>query len=205
MKIDSDSKPVSKPMYLDRYTIGSYNPGASIFKQLLWYYLGSPIVRSYFLPITALKVFILRRFGATIGRGVNIKPGVQIKFPWRLSVGHHVWIGENAWIDNVVQVTIDDHVCISQGVYLCTGNHDWRDPNFALQAAPITIASGAWIAAQATIGPGVTVGQGAVLGLGSVTGRSLEPMTIYAGNPAQAIKSRQITDSPSRLAASAKG
>jgi putative colanic acid biosynthesis acetyltransferase WcaF len=198
MEIDSDSKLVSKPMYLDRYTVGSYNPGAILFKQLLWYYLGSPIVRSYFLPFSRLKVFTLRCFGATIGRGVNIKPGVQIKFPWRLSIGHHSWIGENAWIDNVVQVSIGDQVCISQSVYLCTGNHDWRDPHFALQAAPITIESGAWIAARATIGPGVTVGQGAVLGLGSVAGRSLEPMTIYAGNPAQAIK-------PRSLAASAKG
>jgi putative colanic acid biosynthesis acetyltransferase WcaF len=192
-------------MHLDQYRVGSYHPGAPLWKQLLWFYIGDRLVRSALIPFPQLKTLTLRLFGATIGRGVNIKPGVQIKFPWRLSIGHHVWIGENAWIDNVVQVTIGDHVCISQGVYLCTGNHDWRDPNFALQAAPIRIESGAWIAAKATIGPGVTVGQGAVLGLGSIANRSLEPMTIYAGNPAQAIKSRQITDSPSRLAASAKG
>jgi putative colanic acid biosynthesis acetyltransferase WcaF len=179
-------------MRLDQYCVGGYHPGAPLWKQLLWFYIGDRIVRSTLLPVPKLKTLILRRFGAKIGQGVNIKPGVQIKFPWRLSIGDHCWIGENAWIDNVAHVTIADHVCISQAVYLCTGNHDWRDQNFALNAAPINIESGAWIAAKATIGPGVTVGQGAVLGLGSVASRSLQPMTIYAGNPAQAIKSRHI-------------
>jgi putative colanic acid biosynthesis acetyltransferase WcaF len=36
-----------------------------------------------------------------------------------------------------------------------------------------------------------------VLGLGSVAGRSLAPMTIYAGNPAQPIKQRQIESNSS--------
>ena len=86
---------------------------------------------------------------------------------------------------------------MSQGVYLCTGNHDWTDPNFALQVGAIELETESWIGAQAVVGPGVTIGQVAVLGLGSVTGRSLKPMTIYAGNPAQPIKSRQIKQTSS--------
>lgn len=103
-----------------------------------------------------------------------------------------MWIGENAWLDNVAPITIESHVCISQDVYLCTGNHDWSHPDFKLIPAPIYIEQSSWIAARATIGPGVTVGKGAILSLGSVTGRSLQPMTIYAGNPAQPIKQRVI-------------
>lgn len=180
-------------MQLDRYTLGNYTPGAPYWKQMLWYFVGSPLVQSYYLPFSSLKVWVLRSFGARIGLGVRIKPGVRVKFPWRLTVGDFVWIGEDAWIDNLAPVTIGSHVCISQGVYLCTGNHDWSHPLFELKVSPIQIEAECWIAARAVVGPGVTVGQGAVLGLGSVTGRSLQPMTIYAGNPAQPIKSRQVS------------
>nr|WP_242067116.1 putative colanic acid biosynthesis acetyltransferase [Leptolyngbya sp. FACHB-711] len=179
-------------MQLDRYTVGSYTPGAPYWKQLLWYFIGSPLVQSYWLPMSAIKVWILRRFGAQMGQGVRIKPGVRVKFPWRLSIGDYVWLGEDAWIDNLAPITVDSHVCISQSVYLCTGNHDWSHPQFELKIAPIHIAESSWIAARAIIGPGVTVGKGAVLGLGGVTGRSLEAMTIYSGNPAQPIKVRKM-------------
>lgn len=178
-------------MRLDNYTLGSYTPGAPRWKQLLWYFLGSPLVESHWLPISTLKVWILRSFGAKIGNQVRIKPGVRVKFPWRLTVGDCVWIGEDSWIDNLASVEIESHVCLSQGVYLCTGNHDWSHPDFKLIPAPIYIEQGSWIAAKSVIGPGVTVGQGAVLTLGGVTGRSLEAMVIYAGNPAQPIKNRK--------------
>ncbi len=181
-------------MRLDNYNLGTYTPGAPYWKQLLWYFVGSPLVESYSLPLNSFKVSLLRSFGAKIGQGVRIKNGVRVKFPWRLTVGNHVWIGEDAWIDNLADVTIDSHACISQGVYLCTGNHDWNHPDFKLIPAPIHIQESSWIAAKSIIGPGVTIGRGAVLTLGGVTGRSLEPMTVYAGNPAEPIKKRKLTD-----------
>ncbi|BBC24892.1 acetyltransferase, isoleucine patch superfamily [Pseudanabaena sp. ABRG5-3] len=181
-------------LHLDRYTTGTYTVGAPLWKQVLWYFIGAPIARSYFIPFSGLKVIILRCFGAEIGQGVRIKTGVRVKFPWRLIIKDFVWIGEDAWLDNLDLITIESHCCISQGVYLCTGNHDWDDRDFALRTAPIYIESGSWIAARATIAAGVRVGQGAVLGLGSVATRSLEPMTIYMGNPAIAIKSRKIKE-----------
>ena len=182
----------SSPVRLDQYTLPpSYSPGAPLLKQMLWYFIGQPLFQAYWLPLSGVKVALLRVFGATIGQGVRIKPGVRVKFPWRLEVGDHVWIGEDAWIDNLDGVTIESHVCISQGVYLCTGNHDWSHPHFSLRVAPIHLKTGSWVAAKAVVGPGVTLGEGAILSLGSVAGRSLEPMMIYAGNPAEAIKPRE--------------
>ncbi len=180
-------------MHLDRYSRpGDYTPGAPLWKQLLWYFVGCPLVRCYWLPFSGLKVALLRLFGARLGCGMRIKPGVVVKFPWRLHVGNFVWIGEQTWIDNLAPVTIGDNVCISQGVYLCTGNHDWSAPNFDLRIAPIVLEASCWVAARATVGPGVTVGEGAVLGLGSTAGQFLEPWTIYAGNPAVPLKRRQL-------------
>ncbi len=179
-------------MHLDNYTLGDYTPGAPLWKQVLWYFLGAPLFSSYLLPFSAIKVSLLKIFGASIGQGVRIKPKVRIKFPWRLTIGDYVWLGEAAWLDNIAPVTIESQVCISQGVYLCTGNHDWTHPNFALMPAPIIIKESSWLAAYSVVGPGVTIGKGAVLGLGSVTSHNLEPWTIYSGNPAQAVKKRVV-------------
>jgi putative colanic acid biosynthesis acetyltransferase WcaF len=179
-------------MQLNQYTLGTYSIGANIFLQVLWYYGGAPLVRSHLITSSGFKCWILRLFGAKVGEGVRVKPGVRVKFPWRLVVGDFVWLGENCWIDNLAMVTIGNNSCISQGVYICTGNHDWNDPAFGLKDAPVQVGVGCWLAARATIGPGVKVGDGAVLGLGGVASRSLEPMTIYGGNPAEYIKVRKI-------------
>lgn len=181
-------------MRLDEYTVGAYSPGAPLWKQMMWYYVGSPLLSSYAIVDSGFKCWILRCFGAEVGIGVRIKHGVRVKFPWRLVVKDFVWLGENCWIDNIALVTIESHSCLSQDVYLCTGNHDWRDPSFQLKDMPIHIGEGCWIAARATVGPGVTIGRGAVLCLGSVAGRSLDPMIVYAGNPAQPIKERKLTE-----------
>lgn len=180
---------------LAQYSPGdSYSPGASLVKQLLWYYLGSPLVTSYWLPASDVKVWLLRQFGAHVGSGVRIKPGVRIKFPWRLSVADDCWIGEGAWIDNLAPVTIGSNVCLSQGVYLCTGNHDWSKSTFDLRLGSITVESNVWIGAQAVVGPGATIREGAVLTLNSVASQSLEPWRIYAGNPCRPVKERLIKD-----------
>lgn len=179
-------------MRLDRYTTVTYNPGAPLWKQLLWFFLGSPLLATRFIPMSGFKVFLLRAFGAQIGKGVRVKTGLRVKFPWRLMVGDYAWLGEDVWIDNLAEVIIGVHACISQGVYLCTGNHDWNHPDFKLIVAPIHIEESCWIAAKSVIGPGVTVGKGAVLVLGGVAGKSLEPMTVYAGNPAKPIKQRKL-------------
>jgi putative colanic acid biosynthesis acetyltransferase WcaF len=173
-------------------SIGDYRPGRTFAVRALWLVvealvLLNPVVTSY-----ALKRWILRRFGARVGEGVLIKPGVHIKYPWRVAIGDHTWIGERAWIDNFVEVRIGAHVCISQGAYLCTGNHDWSDPGMRRFVAPILVEDGAWVGAFARIAPGVVVGREAVVTLGSVLLENAEPRGIYRGNPAELVKERVL-------------
>ena len=150
-----------------------YRPGRSRTVQALWFFLGAPIVRCSLNPSSGLRASILRLFGARIGAGAVLKPGLRIKYPWRLSVGDHTWLGEDCWIDNLADVAIGSHVCISQGAFLCTGNHDWSDPSFALKLGPITIRDGAWVGARALVCPGVKVGKLAILVAGSVARKNL--------------------------------
>ena len=138
---------------------------------------------------------LLRVFGANIGRGVNVKPGLVVKFPWRLRVGEHSWIGERVWIDNLAQVEIGNHVCVSQGAYFCTGSHDWSLQRFDLITKPITVLDQSWISAGTILGPGVVVGEGAVLALGSTTYGDLDAWCIYSGNPAVIVKRRNRPES----------
>ena len=178
------------PVDLSTFDNSWYSPGRPTWVQCLWFFLGLPLLRSSCIPSSALRRCLLRLFGARIGQGVVIKPGVRIKYPWLLQVGDHTWIGEDAWIDNLAPVQLGSNVCISQGVYLCTGNHDWTDPSFGLMVHPIVIHDGAWLGAKAVVGPGVEVAEFAIASAGSVVTRNLEAATIYAGNPAAAVRMR---------------
>jgi putative colanic acid biosynthesis acetyltransferase WcaF len=166
--------------------------GAPLWVEALWYFLGLPLLRSHMVTSSAFRCMLLRVFGAKIGAGVYIKPGLRVKFPWYLEVGDHSWLGEDLWIDNLAPVSIEAHCCLSQGAYLCTGNHDWSSVNMRLFRRPIICKQGSWIGAKAVLCPGVVVGNGAVITAGSVVTKSVPEMEIHAGNPAQFIKYRQL-------------
>jgi putative colanic acid biosynthesis acetyltransferase WcaF len=134
-------------------------------------------------------------FGAQIGNGVVLKPGILIKYPWFLNVGNHVWIGERVWIDNLTLVTIGDHVCISQGAYLLTGNHNYTSTSFDLIIKPFELKQGVWIGAKAIVCPGVVCEDHAVLTAGSVATKDLRAFMIHSGNPALPVKERVILPS----------
>ena len=173
-----------------------YRTERSAWYRILWLVVETlTLANPLFIPY-GLKARVLRAFGATVGVNVVIKPGIKVKHPWHLTVGDNAWLGERAWIDNFVPVTIGANACISQGAYLCTGNHDWSDPGMGLVVRPIRIMEGAWIGAFARIGPGVTVGKEAIVTLGSVLLRDAEPRGVYQGNPATKIRERSLRDRP---------
>lgn len=175
-------------MDLSRFTGREFDRGASFLKEALW------LLTKYilFLPLwpmfSSFRVFALRLFGAKIGSGVVIRSRVNITFPWRLTIGNHVWLGEEVFLLNLAPVTIESNVCISQRAFLCTGSHDFRREDFALITKPIVIRDGAWVAAQAFVGPGVEIGKGAILSAGSVAMENIPGDCLAAGNPAKVVK-----------------
>jgi putative colanic acid biosynthesis acetyltransferase WcaF len=167
-----------------------WHPGAPWLVQTLWFCGGAPLLAARWLPGSAWRVALLRGFGARIGRGCRLKPGLRVTFPWRLSVGDHCWLGEDAWIDNLAAVSLADRVCVSQGAYLCTGNHDYRSPAFTQRLQPITVGPDVWIAARSVIAPGTVLGAGAVVSLGAVVSGELPAGAILRGNPAVVVGQR---------------
>lgn len=156
-----------------------------------WWIIDALLVRPTPQVLFAWRRFVLRRFGARIGKNVRIRPGVRVTYPWKLNVGDNCWIGDDAVIYNIDEITIGDDAVVSQHAYLCAGTHDAREISFPVRASPITIESECWIAARAFVGPGVRIGRGAVVGACSVVQSDVPSATVVAGFPARAIQKRK--------------
>ncbi|RRB06338.1 WcaF family extracellular polysaccharide biosynthesis acetyltransferase [Larkinella rosea] len=177
---------------LSVYDNSWWNPGPK-WKIILWFLVSSVFINSYAPIPVRIKKWILTLFGAKIGAGFAIKPAVTIKFPWMLTIGDYVWIGEGVWIDNLAPVTIGNHVCISQGAMLETGNHNYRNRTFDLFVKSIHLENGVWIGAKSVVCPGITCHSHSILSVGAVATKSLEAYGIYQGNPAIWVKNREIS------------
>ena len=181
-----------KKIRLKEYSNDWYHPGNKLMI-ILWMLVCSLLFRTSLPVPSSFKVFILKIFGAKIGKGVLIKPSVIIKYPWKLSIGNNSWIGEGVWIDNLAQVNIANDCCISQGSYLLTGNHDFNSTSFSLMISEINVKDEVWIGAKSIVCPGVTLHRASVLTAGSVATKNLVELGIYQGNPAKKIKERVIS------------
>jgi putative colanic acid biosynthesis acetyltransferase WcaF len=175
-------------MDLSKFSSRDFDRGASRLKEVAWF-----IVRRIFFQTSnalpsAFRAALLRLFGAKIGVGAVIRSNVNVTFPWRLSMGDHVWIGEEVIILSLAPVTIESNVCVSQRAFLCTGSHNFHRPTFDLQTKPITLRSGSWVAAQSFIGPGVEVGSGSVVSAGSVVMENVPARSLVRGNPATLVR-----------------
>lgn len=177
---------------LSSYNNSWFKPGGSGVKRFLWYFTNLIFFKSGWFPINGLKTMLLKVFGAKLGNGVVIKPGVSIKYPWKLRIGDFCWIGENVWIDNLSFVSLGDHVCLSQGAMLLTGNHNYKQATFDLMIGEIILENGVWIGAQAIVTPGVNCFSHAILTVNSVATKDLDAYSIYQGNPAKKVKEREI-------------
>ena len=71
-----------------------YSSGEMI-RQVMWK-VAQPLLRLSPRPSFGWRRFLLRRFGAKIGRGVHIYPSATIDFPWNLGAGDESAIGEHA-------------------------------------------------------------------------------------------------------------
>ena len=176
---------------LSKYNNNHYSSG-NIFVRVFWYFTNILVFKSSFFTSYLLKRVVLKIFGAKIGKNVIIKPNVNIKYPWKLQLGEHVWIGEGVWIDNLDFVIIGNHCCISQGALLICGNHDYTKTTFDLVVKRIVLEDGVWIGAKSIVCPGVVARTHAILTAGSTISKDMQAYSIYRGNPAEKVKSRDI-------------
>src|SRR3954451_12465575 len=162
-------------------------------RRVLWT-LAQPLFRFSPRPCFGWRRFLLRCFGARIGRHAHIYRTVTISLPWNLEVGDYAAIGDHVFIYNLGQINIGARATISHRAHLCAGTHDYTKADFPLLRPPITIGEQAWVCADAFIGPGVTVGEGSIVAARAVAIKNVDPWSIVGGNPAKFIKRRVPAD-----------
>jgi len=183
---------VENKVDLSKFSNRWYNPGNTI-KRSLWYIVNILFFKTSLPYPNSIKINLLKLFGSKVSNGLILKPCVNIKYPWKLEIGENSWIGENAWIDNLDTIVLGNNVCISQGVYLCTGNHDYKSSTFDLIVKPIVIEDGVWVGAKAIICPGVTLKSHSVISAGSIITTDTEPYGIYKSFETILTKYREIS------------
>jgi putative colanic acid biosynthesis acetyltransferase WcaF len=165
--------------------------GGEIVRRLCWD-AGALLFRFSPRPFFGWRCFVLRCYGAKVGRHVHIYNSARIYFPWNFVIGDWSAVGEDALIYNLGPVTVGEGVTISQRAHLCAGTHDYRKHDMPLLKPTIVIKDNVWVCADAFIGPGVMVNEGAVVGARAVVIKDVDPWTVVAGNPAGFIKKREL-------------
>lgn len=143
-------------------------------------------------PFHAWRSWLLRCFGARLGRNCHIYPGVRIWAPWNLECGDEVGVAEGVILYNQALIRLGNRVVISQGSHLCTGTHNFRSKRFELMAFPISVGEHAWICAEAFVHPGVRIGEGVVIGARAVVTKDMPEWMVCAGHPCEPIKKREM-------------
>lgn len=141
-------------------------------------------------PLHKWRCFILRTFGAKIGKSNFIYPNCKIWAPWLLETEDVVTIGPGVEVYNPGGLFLGHHSILSQDAFICGATHNYNTKDFTYIKKMIKIEPYAWICAKAIVLPGVHCAEGSILGAGSLTSRNLEPWTVNAGNPARFIKMR---------------
>lgn len=157
-----------------------------------WLLLFRPTPDRGFGVFVLWRIFLLRLFGAKIGRHCVVRSSTKIWLPWNLEMGDWVAISEDCDVYNADKISIGDRTTISKGAFLCGASHDITSPTMELVQAPITIGTDAWIAARAIVLPGLTIGNGAVVAAGAVVTKDVASWTVVGGNPAKVIKTRKL-------------
>lgn len=188
--INEQSSTIQSRVRLGDFTTQGFDRGAGKLKEISWYLVKMVFFLSAFPFPGSIKTALLKLFGAKVGRGVNIKPRVNIHFPWKLEIGNDVWIGEEVFILNFEHTVIGNNACISQRAFLCGGNHDFKQSAMPYRNGKITLMDGAWVGASCFVGPGVTIGTDSVITAGSIVTATVAGNGIYRGNPAVFVKHR---------------
>lgn len=162
------------------------------FCRLMWKFVYLLLFRFSPRSLHGWRSFLLRCFGATIGKNCHVYPSVEIWAPWNLYMSDNACMGDHVNCYSIAEIYLGHKAIISQGTTLCTGTHDYESPNMQLCALPIEVSNHTWVCSESFICPGVSIGEGAVIGARSVVTKDMPAWTVCAGNPCKSLKPRTI-------------
>ena len=179
---------------LNKFNIPADFRGRSSLYVQLWWCVQATLFACSPQFMYGWRAFLLRLFGAKIGKGVVIRPSVRITYPWKVAIGDYSWIGDDVVLYSLGQISVGSNSVVSQNSYLCTGSHDYESQTFDIYARPITIGNGCWLATDVFVAPGITIEDGCIVGARSSVFHSLPTYSICRGNPAVKVRDRDVVD-----------
>lgn len=177
---------------LSKYDQSWFDRGRPGYVIALWWIVQDTLFRCSIHNMYGWRNFILRCFGAKIGKKVKIRRKCEITYPWKLEVGDNTWIDDEVLIYNLDKITIGSNCSITRRSFLCTGNHDIKDPKFGLIVKPIIIEDGVWIQAESFLAQGIKIGKNCIIGARSSVFKDLKSETICYGSPCEIVRYRTI-------------
>ena len=177
---------------LDEYKTPEGFRGKSAITVQIWWIVQASLFKLSPQVMYGWRRFLLRCFGAEIGKGVIIRPSAQITYPWKVKIGDYSWIGDDVVLYSLGDIIIGNNTVISQKSYICTGTHDYTKADFPILEKKIIIGDECWLATDVFVSPGVTINNGAVIGARSTVIKDLESNSVYVGSPVRFIKKRKI-------------
>jgi putative colanic acid biosynthesis acetyltransferase WcaF len=175
---------------LDKFKLPNNFRGKNAFIVQFWWLVQAIFFRTSPQFLYGYRRFLLRLFGAKIGKNVIIRPSVQITYPWKISIGDYSWIGDDVVLYSLGEIDIGNHVVVSQKSYLCAASHDYTKSDFPIFSKKITIKDQCWLATDVFVAPGITIEKGTVVGSRSSVYKNLPANKVCIGNPAVIIKNR---------------
>ena len=166
--------------------------GKSAITVQLWWMVQATLFAMSPQFLYSWRRFLLKCFGAQIGKAVIIRPTAKINYPWKVKIGDYSWIGDDVVLYSLGDISIGKNTVVSQKSYICTGTHDYTKVDFPILAKKIIIGDGCWLATDGFVSPGVTINDGVVVGARSTVIKDLESNSVYVGSPVKFIKKRTI-------------
>jgi putative colanic acid biosynthesis acetyltransferase WcaF len=177
---------------LEKFKLPKNFRGRNFVVVQLWWIVQSVFFRNSLQFMYGFRRFLLRLFGAQIGKKVVIRPSVKTTYPWKVKIGDFSWVGDDVNLYSLGEIEIGNNVVISQKSYLCTGSHNYLDQTFPIYAKKITIEDECWLATDVFVAPGVTIKRGTVVGSRSSVYNDLPSNKICIGNPVKILRDRII-------------
>ena len=166
--------------------------GRNAFIVQLWWLVQAIFFRNSPQFLYGFRRFLLRLFGAKIGKKVIIRPTVRITYPWKVTIGDYSWIGDDVVLYSLGIIEIGANTVISQKSYICAASHDYSKLDFPIFASKVVIADACWLATDVFVAPGITINSGTVVGSRSSVYKDLPKNKICMGNPAIIIRDRKV-------------
>lgn len=142
--------------------------------------------------LSAWRVFLLRLFGAKIGKHCFISQRATVYSPWLLEIGYHATIDNDVLLLGAIK--LHDYVNLGSNCHLIGGGHDIFARTFDTQLNAVEIGNGAFIGAGANLAMGVKIGEMSVVAAHTTVDKNIKPNQVVFSRHGKLICVQRLPD-----------